>query len=125
MGALSAHQIIRRPPPATELRGDDRADGHGPAPADDLPSEFTRVAGTAERTPQAPITNQALRAGLEALGRALARRHPGRRFVFEAAPRDNRAGLIKRGEIIGQLAAPEDPDAALVDGHRLRSTRPA
>ena len=47
---------------------------------------------------QSALTDDALRAGLEALNRALARRHPGWRFIFEAAPRnDARWPCSRRG----------------------------
>jgi hypothetical protein len=73
---------------------------------------------------QPAMTDAALAAGLDALGRALALRHPGWRFLFETRPRDDRARLVAPRQIAGALAVPEDAHAALVDGNGLRSPRP-
>ena len=71
--------------------------------------------------PQAPLTDEALMAGLDAIARALARSHPGRRFIFEPGPRDDLGGLVVGREVWGRLTAPEDPHAPVVDGDGLRS----
>ena len=68
---------------------------------------------------QAPLTDEGLMAGLEELARALARRHPGRRFIFEAGPGDDRAGLVVGREVWWRLTAPEDPHAPIVDRNGL------
>ena len=114
-----AHQIVRQTPPASVLQREDGGEPCQPALEHDLRSE--RLALAAVRTCQAPITDHALLAGLEALGRALVRRHPGRRFLFEAAPRGDCAGLVDGGQVARRLAAPENPNAALVDRIAVKS----
>jgi len=89
-------------------------------PVDSTPPDTSLRGGL-----QAPITDEALVAGLAALGRALGHRHPGRRFIFETAPRDDPAGFVDGGEVVGRLTAPQDPHAALVDRDRLRAARSA
>jgi hypothetical protein len=44
---------------------------------------------------QAPMTDEALEAGLACLGRKLAR--PGRRIIFRPLPRDNGASAVGGG----------------------------
>jgi hypothetical protein len=116
MGISSEHQVVPGTPSLINPQGDDdRAETRGHENLTNL----TEVTGRPIPGRQRPITDRALSAGLEALSRALARHHPGRRFIFEAAPRDDRAGLVDGGEIVGRLALPKDPDAALVDRDRL------
>src|SRR4051794_11120955 len=74
---------------------------------------------------QPPITDIALAAGLDALGRALALRHPGWRFLFKTRPRHEYARLVAPRQLARAVAVPEDAHAALVDGNGLRSPRPA
>src|SRR5436190_16200980 len=50
------------------------------------------------------VSEEALVAGLSVLARSLERRHPGRRFFFEAGPGNGRAELVGRREIDGSLA---------------------
>ena len=78
-----------------------------------------------DAAPQAPLSDEGLMAGLEELARALARRHPGRRFIFEAGPGDDGAGFVMGREVVGRLTAPEDPHAPLVDRDSLRPARAA
>src|SRR4051812_30647262 len=61
---------------------------------------------------QAPLTDKALAGGLAVLARALARRHPGRRFVFESRPGHGDARLVVGREIVRPFAPPEDSHAA-------------
>src|SRR4051812_5057058 len=80
----------------------------------------------AARNPrQAPLTDKALAGGLAVLARALARRHPGRRFVFESRPGHDDARLVVGWEIVRPFTPPEDAHAALVDRNGLRSAPPA
>src|SRR4051794_27774566 len=126
MGVPPAHQIVRRTKPAIRSQSDrDRAEtlDAGRVPHERV--ESARVDVSPIRALQAPMTDQALLAGLEVLSRALVRRHPGRRFIFETTPRCDHARLVDGGEVVGRLAAPKDPDAALVDRDRLRPARTA
>ena len=67
---------------------------------------------------QRPIIDEALACELAHAPAALARRFAGRQFLFEAHPRDDRAHLVARGQVVGSLATPEDAHASLVDRDR-------
>jgi hypothetical protein len=98
-----------------------------PAP-DSLSSAARQVLATGDRVAdasgdhrQASLTDEALAAGLAVLGGALARRHPGRRFVFEPSPGHDCADLVAGRQILGTLPAPQDPHSSLIDRNGLRA----
>jgi len=79
-----------------------------------------------ERThDQRPIPIAALQAGLDVLGRAMAREHPGLRFVFGPGPGDGCAGLVGGGEVAGSLTAPENADSTVIERYGLGAARAA
>src|SRR4051794_9410164 len=115
MDFLPTQQIVRRTEPAIRSQSDhDRARTLHVGRVPQERGGSARVGAGPARALQAPMTDQALLAGLEVLSRALVRRHPGRRFIFETTPRCNHARLVDGGEVVGGMAAPKDPDAALV-----------
>src|SRR3954468_19971663 len=96
---------------------------HDTAPASALPAARDPAHSTLpDRGQQPSLTAAGLRAGLEALSAALARRNPGRRFFFEASPGHERADAIRRGEVVRPLASPQDPHTPIVDRNRLRAS---
>jgi hypothetical protein len=126
MDFVPAPQIVPRTKPAIRSQSDhDRAETLDAGRVPQERGESARAGVSPARALQAPMTDQALFAGLEVLSRALVRRLPGRRFIFEATPRCDHARIVDGGEVVGRMAAPKDPDAALVDRDRLRPTRTA
>jgi hypothetical protein len=87
MAVRPGHQLVSPTSPSIGLEEHDDARHRGPALEQHVRIDSERATENLRPRLQAPMTDEALLAGLEALGRALARRHSGRRFIFETAPR--------------------------------------